>query len=58
MICVLRKTMNILIFFVVKQTINTPATITIFINRQNARDTAVAVRCVNDLIKILLILLL
>jgi hypothetical protein len=50
--------MNILVFFVVKQTINTPATITILVNRQNAHDTAVAVRCVNDLIKILFILLL
>ena len=55
----LRKTKNILVFFVVKQIVNTPTTTAILINTENAH-TAVAVECVDQyeysLIKILFIL--
>ncbi len=53
--------MNILVVFAVRQTINTPTTITIRINTQNAHDAAIVVRCTehheDSLIKILFILL-
>ncbi len=56
MLCILRKTKNILVSFVVKITINTPRTIAIIVNKENAH-TAVAVGCPDQheysLIKIL-----
>ncbi len=59
MICILRKTKNILVSFVVNQTVNTPTTITRLVNTENA-PTAVAVGCLDQheysLIKILFIL--
>ncbi len=59
MICILRKTKNILVSFVVNQTVNTPTTIARLVNTENAH-TAVSVGCVDQheysLIKILFIL--
>ncbi len=42
MICILRKTKNILVSFVVKKTVNTPTTITRLVNTE-ITHTAVAI---------------